>query len=321
MSKVNHEIAEMFYKIADILDSQGVKWKPEAYREAAGKLELLDRSIAEIYEEEGIGGVKKIKGIGEDLARKIIEYIEEEKISKYEELKEEAPYDVEALTSLSTIGPKKALKLYQKLDIKNVADLKEAAKHGRVRKLEGFGEKSEQDILEAIKLRSLEREERVPLELAQEKSEELKKELNKVAGRVEIAGSIRRKRDTIGDIDILATSSKPREVVSYFCNLSQVKKVLAKGPTKSMVLLKSGLQADLRVVKEENFGAAMLYFSGSKSHNIWLRKKARKKGYKLNEYGLFDRETGEKVASKTEKAIYNALGMKYIPPERRRKFS
>lgn len=321
MPKNNYFIAEIFYKIADILDSMEVEWKPQAYRKAARNLELLDIDVWYIYKTEGHKGIENIKGIGKALAKKIIEYLKTEKIEKYEELKKDAPFDIEGLSSISTIGPKKALKLYKELGVKSIPDLKEVAKHGKIRKLPGFGIKSENDILESLKLKDVKRKDRVPLDFAKEEAEKLRNNLKAVADKIEIAGSIRRKKDTIGDIDLLATSENPKRVIERFSNFKDVRKVLAKGNTKAMIILDSGLQVDLRVVKKDNFGAALLYFSGPREHNIWLRRKAIKKGYKLNEYGLFNRKNGERVASKTEKEIYKELDLDYIEPEKREKFS
>lgn len=321
MPQNNQKIAEIFYRIADILESQGINWRPQAYRKAARNIELLNHDVKEIYKTGGHKALEDINGVGEALGNKIIEYLKTGKIEKYEKLKKESPYDIEGLSSLSTIGPKRALELYKKLGIRNINDLKEAANKGKIRKLPGFGVKSEQDIFDSIKLREITKKERVPLSFALKQAKIIKKKLSKFSEKIEIAGSIRRKKDTIGDIDILATSKDSKKLIDYFCGLKDVERVLSKGPTKVMVILKSGLQTDLRLIKKADFGAALLYFTGSKEHNIWLRKIAIVRGYKLNEYGLFNRKTSNKIASKTEEEIYKRLGLEYIPPEKRESIS
>ncbi|MCX6798845.1 MAG: helix-hairpin-helix domain-containing protein [Candidatus Diapherotrites archaeon] len=233
-----------------------------------------------------------------------------------DELRKSMPIDVEALNAVPGLGPKKLMLLYKKLKVRNIEDLRKAAEQHKIMKLPGFGEKSEMEILKSITADGKEKE-RVPLEKALPAANEIVRLLRRLpeAQKVEAAGSIRRKRETIGDIDILVASEQPEAVSKVFVSMPLVQKVLASGETKSSVVLRGGMQADLRVVKPLQWGSALQYFTGSKAHSIELRKIAIKKGLKLSEYGVF---RGSKVvASKTEEDVYNALGLDYIPPEER----
>lgn len=312
----NQEIARIFFEMADILEMQNVQWKPQAYRKAARAITLLREDVEEIYKKYNLKGLEEIPGVGKNLAKKIVEYIKTGKIKAYEKLKKSIPAEIYELTQIPGIGPKKIKKLYQILHIKNIKDLEKALKQHKVAKLPGFGEKSEEDIVKGLEMK---KEKRLPLEevlpLANQIVEELKK--SKAVKKIDVAGSIRRRKATVRDIDIIVASDKPKEVIELFINLPQVSRVLAKGPTKSAVILKNNIQTDLRVVSEKSYGAALLYFTGSKDYNIKLREIAIKKGFKLNEYGLFDRATGKFVAGKTEEEIYKKLGLKFVKPEER----
>ncbi|MBW3022195.1 DNA polymerase/3'-5' exonuclease PolX [Candidatus Woesearchaeota archaeon] len=313
----NLEIAKIFYEIADILEMKNVAWKPGAYRKAARALEGLTVDVEE-YVAKGLKEVEKIPGVGEGIGKKIIEYCETGKIKEYETLKKKVPKHMDVLMQVPGMGPKKAKVLFSKLKVSTLKLLESAAKKGKIRKLEGFGEKSEEDILRGLELLKLSKG-RILLGFALPVAEEIKSRLKvlKEVDNVEIAGSIRRMKETIRDIDVLVTSKKPKKVMDFFCAIPDVKAVLAKGATKSTIVLNSGLQADIRVVDAKSWGAALNYFTGSKDHNIKLRQIAIKKGYKLSEYGLFSRKTGKFIAGKTEKELYSKLGLKYIPPEMR----
>ncbi|MBW3003331.1 DNA polymerase/3'-5' exonuclease PolX [Candidatus Woesearchaeota archaeon] len=313
----NLEIAKIFYEIADILEMKNVAWKPGAYRKAARALEGLTVDVEE-YVAKGLKEVEKIPGVGEGIGKKIIEYCETGKIKEYETLKKKVPKHMDVLMQVPGMGPKKAKVLFSKLKVSTLKQLESAAKKGKIRKLEGFGEKSEEDILRGLELLKLSKG-RILLGFALPVAEEIKSRLKvlKEVDNVEIAGSIRRMKETIRDIDVLVTSKKPKKVMDFFCAIPDVKAVLAKGATKSTIVLNSGLQADIRVVDAKSWGAALNYFTGSKDHNIKLRQIAIKKGYKLSEYGLFSRKTGKFIAGKTEKELYSKLGLKYIPPEMR----
>ncbi len=314
----NLEIAKIFYEMADILEMQDVQWKPRAYRKAARALESLSEDVEDIYKKKGLKGLEKIPGIGERLAKKIVQYIETGKINEYERLKKTLPPGLTEMMEVMGLGPKKVKVLYKKLKIKNIKELEKAIKEHKLRNLFGFGEKTEKNILESLQLYK-QRSKRMligfVLPLVNNIVNELKK-LKEVHNIVPV-GSFRRCKETVGDIDILVTSSNPNKVMDTFVKLPEIKKVLAKGTTKSMVILSNGLQADLRVVEDKSFGSALQYFTGNKDHNIELRKIAIKKGYKLSEYGLFEKRTNKMVAGKTEEEVYKKLGLRYIPPELR----
>ena len=317
----NLEIAAIFYEMADILELQNVKWKPEAYRKAARQIETLSTPIEEIYEKGGIKSLMEIPGIGEALAKKIEEYIKTGKIKEHERLKNEIPKGLNELINLPGLGPKKVLHLYKELNIDSIAKLEKAAKEGKIAVLKGFGEKSEKNILKTIEL-AKKKKERIILGVAFPIAKEIVNELKKCEGvkRIEIAGSIRRKKETVGDIDILAEiEGDSKDIMDRFVAMHNVKEVIAKGNKKSMVLIKEGdykIQVDLRIIERESFGAALQYFTGNKDHNIELRRIAIQKGLKLNEYGIFDKN-GKQIAGKDEEEIYRKLGMMWIPPELR----
>jgi DNA polymerase (family 10) len=313
---MNLEIAKIFYEMADILEMQNVEWKPRAYRKAAKAIESLSVDVSEIYKKEGLEGLMKIPGVGEKLAKKIEEFILTGRIKEYERLKKSLPTGLETLIEIPGLGPKKAIILFKKLNIRTIEDLKKAAKEGKIAKLPGFGEKSQENILKGIEL--FERgQQRLLLSNAITIANEIIEELKKVKGveKIEPVGSLRRMKETVGDIDILVVTRNPEAVMDKFVSLKSVERILAKGEKKSMVILKGNVQADVRVFEKDEFGAALQYFTGSKDHNIELRKIAIKKGYKLNEYGLF--KGNKKVAGESEEEIYKILVKNYIPPELR----
>ncbi|MBU2639280.1 MAG: DNA polymerase/3'-5' exonuclease PolX [Nanoarchaeota archaeon] len=313
---INQEISKIFYEIAEIYNLKNVQWKPMAYNKAARVIENLPDDLKAIYKKEGLKGLDAIPGIGKSMSKKIEEYIKTGKIKKYIELKKSIPKGLVKLMEIQGIGPKKASKLYKKLRIENLKDLEKAIRKGKVKNLEGFGSKSEEDIQESVKLfKERKNNKRYLLGEILPMAEELISKLKKLSDtRHAIAcGSIRRMYETIGDVDILATGSY--KIVDEFCNFDDVKKILAKGSTKASVILKNNLQVDLRVVKDDVFGSALQYFTGSKDHGIKLRRIAMKKGYKLSEYGLFKRN--KIIVCRNEESIYNRLGMQYIPPELR----
>ncbi len=315
---INSLLAEIFYDMADILEMQDVQFKPQAYRKVARSIEDLSDDVEELYRQGGLERLRKIPGVGESIAGKIEEFIKTGRIRGYEALKKTMPRHITALMSVPGLGPKKVAVLSKKLGISNVKQLEAAAKAGKISRLEGFGEKSEQDIIKGIEMVKA-GQERMPLGLALpiiRKVESKLKGFNHVK-RVCSAGSVRRMKETIGDLDILATSDSPKKVMDFFTNLPAVRRVLAKGPTKSTVILQNGLQADLRVVDDESYGSALQYFTGNKDHNIKLRGIAIKKGLKLSEYGIFRRENSKKIPARTEEEFYKRLGMPYIEPELR----
>ncbi|MFN7088305.1 MAG: helix-hairpin-helix domain-containing protein, partial [Candidatus Paceibacteria bacterium] len=312
----NLEIAKILYEIAAYLEMEGVAFKPRAYERAAHSIESLEEDIAQVYKKGGISALGEIPGVGESIALKIEEFLKTGRIKYYEDLKKKYPVAIGEISQIEGVGPKMALKLYKKLKIKTIKDLEKAAKAGRIRKLEGFGPKSEENILKGIEfLRKSGGRFILGFVLPQIREIESRLAGLKEVQKAVVAGSVRRFKETVGDIDILVISKDPRPVMDFFVSMPEVINVYAKGDTKSMVKLKNGMDADLRVVPPESFGAALNYFTGSKEHNVALRELAIKKGLKLNEYGLF---RGKKqIAGKTEEEIYKTLGLDYIPPELR----
>lgn len=312
----NQDIADIFNEIADILEIRNVAWKPVAYRRAAQVIQSLSDNVKDIYRKGGIKALEELPGIGEGLAKKIEQFIKQGKISEYERLKKSIPKGVEKMLQVPGLGPKKVQKLYQKLHIKSIIELKDAASKGKIRRLEGFGKKSEEDILSKLGLSSTAESRKLlrdVLPVAKRIVSRLKK--LKSVEKIELAGSIRRKKATVRDIDVLVASSEPKQVMDFFVSLPDVDKVVAKGLTKSSVFLKEGYGCDVRIVNRKSFGAALLYFTGSKDFNIWCRRVAIKKGFKLSEYGLFRGK--EFVAGRTEQEVLDKLGIKFIPPEQR----
>ncbi|MBW3017345.1 hypothetical protein KY316_03145 [Candidatus Woesearchaeota archaeon] len=314
----NQEIAAIFYEMADILEMQNVQWKPRAYRTAARAIENLDEPIENIFKRGGLKELEELPGVGEGIGKKIVEYLKTGKINEYEKLKSQIPKHINILMKIPGMGPKKVKKLNKLLKISTVSQLEKAAMQHKIAKVPGFGQKSEQDILESIGIFRKSKG-RIPLKQAQQMADSIVSKLKPVKeiSKISVAGSLRRKKSTIGDIDILASSKNPKKVIEAFTSLPNVQKVIAKGPTKATVVLKSGVQADLRVLAAESWGAGLLYFTGSKNYNIELRKIAIKHGYKLSEYGLFDKQTGKMVAGRTEQEICKKLGVKYLKPEER----
>ncbi len=312
----NKEIAEIFYQIADLLEIKGeLEFKVRAYRRAAQRIETLEEDIEELCRK---GKLRSIPGIGESIASKIKELIETGRLEYLEKLKREVPEDLIKLMDIPGVGPKKALVLYKKLGITTVEQLRDACKKGRLRHLEGFGELTERNILRGIEM--LERsKDRFLINVAYENGHRLVEYLkkNKDVLSISIAGSLRRMKETIGDIDILVSSLNPDSIMEDFVRYPDVKIVLAKGSKKSSVILRDGIQVDVRVVKPESFGAALQYFTGSKEHNIQIRNIAMKMGLKINEYGVFRKDTEEYIAGRTEEEVYKAIGLDYIEPELR----
>ena len=311
----NQEIARIFNDIADLLEIKGDNpFRIRAYRRAAQNIEGLTRDVAEISKDE----LMKIPGIGQDLAGKIEEYVKTGRLQFYEDLKKEVPESLSVLLSVPGLGPKTAKLLFERLKVKDIETLEQLAREHKLIVLPGIKEKTEENILKGIEMlkRGMERQ---PLGKVLLYANDILKHLKKKAPvkKLTIAGSIRRWKDTIKDIDILATSENPKEVMDTFVHLPHVKEVLMHGPTKSSVIIFEGLQVDLRVVEEDSFGAALAYFTGSKAHNIRLREMAVKSGLKINEYGVFREKDNKKIGGKEEEDIYRILGLPYIPPELR----
>lgn len=310
----NVEFALIFREISLYLEMQGVQFKPRAYEKVAYTLEAMEEPLAEIYQRGGIKALREVPGVGEAIAEKIEEIIQTGKLTYYEELRRKTPVDIRALTAIEGVGPKMVKVLYEKLEVKDVSDLERVAQIGKIRGLPHFGEKMEQKILRGIEFLK-QGSGRVTLGAALPLILEIHGRLRELSDvdEVEVAGSIRRRKETVGDADILAISSRPEKVMDFFVSMPEVAHVLGKGKTKAMIKLKNGLDVDLRVVPEESFGAALNYFTGSKDHNVALRRIAQEKGLKLNEYGLF--RGSQRIAGKTEEEIYKVLDLSFIPPE------
>jgi len=314
----NRELAKIFNEIALYFEMDGAPFKPQAYEKAAINLETLSEDVKDIYKKGGREALEEIPGVGKNIADKVIEYIKVGRIKEYEKLKKKTPVSIDELISVEGIGPKGVSYLYKKLKIKNLKDLERAAKAGKIRNLPNFGKKKEQNILEGIEFVKRSKG-RFLLGEILPKVQEIISELKKLKEIKQIseAGSVRRRKETIGDVDILITSPNPKKVIDYFTVMPGVVKIWGKGPTKASVRLSVGvgIDVDLRVLPNSQFGSALQYFTGSKEHNIILRKIAIDKGLKLNEYGLF---RGPKmIAGRTEKEVYAALKMDYIEPELR----
>ncbi len=311
----NQEIARIFNEIADILEIKGENpFRIRAYRRAAQNIDGLPRDVAGLSATE----LLSIPGIGQDLAGKIQEYITTGKISAHEELKKEIPEGLTLFLTVPGLGPKTAKLLYERLNVRTVEELEALAREHKLTGLPGIKEKTEENILKGIEM--LKRgKERLPigrvLPLAREVLEQLRDKAP--AERLTLAGSLRRWKDTIKDIDILATSRQAEKVMNVFVKLPMVREVLMKGPTKSSVIISEGIQVDLRVVEEASFGAALAYFTGSKAHNIKLREMAVKAGLKINEYGIFRESDNKRLGGEEEEDVYRLLGLPYIPPELR----
>lgn len=311
----NADIAAIFEEIADLLEIQGANpFRVRAYRNAARSVGEFGRDLAAMIAKGQ--ALPKIPGIGEDLTRKIHEIATTGKSAFLERLHRELPETITELLHIPGLGPKKVKALHDQLRVDNLDDLRAAAQAGRIRALPGFGEKTEQHILEALQARAND-DRRFKRPVAAQYAEALARHLRGApgVGRVEIAGSYRRCRETVGDIDLLATAGDSGLVMVRFTGYEEVAEVLSQGETRASVVLRCGLQVDLRVVPESSYGAALLYFTGSKAHNIALRKRAQARGLKLNEYGVF---RGERpIAGESEASVYAALGLPWIPPELR----
>ena len=311
----NADIAGTFEEIADLLDiSDANPFRIRAYRNAArivGELQL-DISAAIGRGED----LPKLPGIGEDLSNKIREIVTTGRCALLERLRKAFPPAITELLKVPGLGPKRVKALYHDLDVQTLEQLHRAALDGRIRSLPGFGDKTEANILEAVKAR-LSKSRRFKLAVAAQYADTLAAYLRGLAGvkNVVVAGSLRRMRDTVGDIDVLATADPGSDVMARFTRYGETKEVLSRGDTRSSVVLKSGIQVDLRVVPQQSYGAALHYFTGSKAHNIAIRRLAQDKGLKLNEYGVFKGD--RRVAGDTEESVFAAVGLPFIPPELR----
>ena len=311
----NQSIAQIFNEIAELLDLKAENvFRVRAYRRAAQNIEGLSKDVAILSRED----LESIPGIGKDLAGKIQEYLDTGKITQHEELKKQIPHGVLELLRVPGLGPKTSMMLYEEKKIKNIEELEALSRAGRLAGLPGIQKKTEENILKGIE--QIKRgTERRPLGRVLPLAEDIINRVKEKApvDRIVVAGSIRRRKETVNDIDILATSKKPQKVMEAFIKLPQVTRVLMHGPTKSSVIIDEGIQVDLRIVEEASYGAALQYFTGSKQHNIKLREMAVRAGLKINEYGVFQEPGDKRIGGKREEDVYQALKMPLIPAELR----
>ncbi len=312
----NQNLAKMFYEIAEYLEMDGVPFEPYAYQKAATTLEAMKEDVEDLYQKGGVKALKALPGVGEAIAKKIEEYLTTGKLRYYEEFKEKIPIDLDEIIRVEGMGPRRAKVLFEKLGVKNLKELEEVARGGKIAPLSGFGEKTEKNILEAIEFLKRSKGRWLLGDLLPVAEVVLEK-LRKVKGveRADMAGSLRRMKETVGDVDFLVISREPERVMDVFVSMPGVEKIWGKGKTKSSVRMEAGFDMDVRVIAPESYGAALQYFTGSKEHNITLRKIAIDRGFKLSEYGLF--KGSKNIAAKTEEEIYRRLGLQWIPPEMR----
>jgi DNA polymerase (family 10) len=311
----NADIAAVFEEIADLLEIENENpFRIRAYRNAARTmLELGDEAYTLVEKEDDL---TQLSGIGKDLAAKIVEIVQTGKCQALEKLRKKTPAGLPELLHIPGLGPKRVAALYHELDIRTVEQLMRAAEDHRLRELSGFGAKTEKRILDSLKTHATE-EHRLKLVVAAQYARTLVDYLQQCSGvkDIVVAGSFRRCKETVGDLDILVTTTKATDVMDHLVKYDEISKTVSKGTTRATVVLKNKLQVDVRVVKPESFGAALHYFTGSKAHNIEIRRRAQKKGLKINEYGVFK---GDKlIAGKDEKEVFKSVGLPWIPPELR----
>ena len=319
-SQRNKEIAAIFIKMADCYRFLGEenRFRAVAYENVAKKLYNMKENINDYINNKK--GLEDIKGIGESIAEKIIEYLTTGKMITFEELKKKVPIELLELIHINQIGPSTLNILYNKLGIKNKAELENALKENKLNTVLGIGIKRKEQLLRALKLYKL--KERILLKDAKDICKLIVERIKGIRGvqKVTIAGSIRRKCETVGDIDMVIVAELPnrKRITNELTRLSIIEKILIKGKTKvSFIIKERNIQVDCRIVSKDEYGAALLYFTGSKEHNIALRSIAKERGYKINEYGLYNIKTNEKIAGENEAEIYRILNLPYIEPEKR----
>jgi len=321
MYNINKDLANIFKKMAAIYEFLDDRFRAMAYQRAAHIIEDLPDDVRNYIV---TGKLYTIRGIGPSIASKIEEYVQTGKIQKYEELKKKVPEDFIELIDLPGFGPKTLKRIYEELGISTKEELVKALKDGRIEQLEGFGPKKVENMLKGLQMYEISKRRILlweALQISRYLVDKLKKGLKEIH-KIEVVGSTRRRKETIGDLDILVTADdKDRlKIMDFFTSLEEVSEVLVKGPKKSSVIMKfegKERQVDLRIFKDEEWGAALQYFTGSKQHNIHLREIAKEKGLKINEYGVFKVETEERIAGDTEESVYKSVGMDWIPPELR----
>ncbi len=316
----NADVAEIFNDVADLLDIKGEnQFRIRAYRNAARTVAELSKNVADLA--GAPDKLAELPGIGADLAGKIATIVKTGRLPLLEDLKKQLPPGILLLMKIRGLGPKKVKILFKELGIDSLDKLRKAVDGQKIRELRGFGETTELAIKSELDRITTEKKggERISIARAEQIAEPLLAELRKAEGaaRVIVAGSYRRRLETVGDLDVLATTAGRSDVMDRFVGYEDVSKILAKGPTRSTVVLRSGLQVDLRVIPESQYGAALVYFTGSKAHSIEMRKVGIKRGLKINEYGVFRVRDNRRIAGKTEAEVYGTIGLPFIEPELR----
>jgi DNA polymerase (family 10) len=312
----NHRIADIFDEIADVLELQDESvFRIRSYRRGARVVRDLPEDVKTLSES---GELIKVPGIGKSLAEKVNEILATGTSAAYEKMRKAPEYRLLPLLSIPGIGPRHAIQFYRVLGVVTVDDLERAAREGRLSELDRMGEKLEEKILKGID-QYRRSSGRFRLDEGLLHAESIVGELEKLKGitRIEVAGSCRRMKETIGDIDILVISKSPGKIMDVFTNMKSVADVIARGDTKSSVLLTAGIQVDLRILRRENYGSALHYFTGSQDHNVIIRDRGKRMGLSLSEYGVFNVETAERLGGATEKEVFAAVGLPFIPPELR----
>ena len=324
MTVTNDEVASRLEEYADLLDAKGDEHRPRSYRRAAENIREYHVPVEQLVA-EGQDAVEEIEGVGDSIAGKVVEYVETGEIERLEEARAEMPIDMAAITRVEGVGPRRAGDFYRELGVTNLDELEEAAREGRIRELDGYGEKSEANILEGIEF-ARQAGERYLLGEAMPVGEAVLAHLSSSSAvdRCDLGGSLRRWKETIGDVDVLATGEVPGAITERLVSWEEVEEVIESGPTKTSVRAK-GRRVDLRITEPAEWGAALQYFTGSKEHNIRLRNRAIARDLKVNEYGVFDvsgvdeeedgPRAGERIAGETEEEVYAALDLEWMPPE------
>jgi DNA polymerase (family 10) len=315
--KDNSEVARTLDEIADMLEILGENvFKINAYRRASENIRSLGRDLSVMVEEGSLGS---IEGVGKAIAEKITELVTTGRLEYYDRLAEKVPTGLLDMLEVPELGPKRVRAIWEKLGVRDLDGLEEAARENRLRELEGFGAKTEARILSGLEsLRARKISGRTPLAVAWDVSREILEVLRSVPGtRAEAGGSLRRRKETVGDLDFLCASGSPSEVTDRFCSMENVETVMLRGETKTSLRLGTGLQADLRVVDASRWGTAFQYFTGSQQHNVRLRERARKRGLSLSEYALKRISSGEEILCAEEEDVYRNLDLPWIPPEMR----
>ncbi|MFI2433261.1 DNA polymerase/3'-5' exonuclease PolX [Streptomyces sp. NPDC018693] len=312
MARSNDEVSALFAEYADLISiTGGDAYKARVYEKAARSIGGYHADVSTL----DVKGLQEIPNVGRSIAEKITEYFRSGSVSAVEELRSKIPAGVRRLTAIPTLGPKKAFVLHEELGISSIDELVDAVHAEKLRDLKGFGPKTEENILHGVELLQSSGE-RVLLDVALDLAEDIVDRLSEITGcrRCTYAGSLRRVRETIGDIDVLVAAKKSAPLMRAFTELPYVQEVIAQGTAKTSIRTGKGLAVDLRVVPPDSWGAALQYFTGSKAHNIRTRERAVHQKLKLSEYGLFDAESGEKIVSRTEEEVYARLGLPWIPP-------